>query len=633
MSFKPRRGTARGFFAFVGLAVCLAPLRSGQFEQRYDLTLDRVLAGGPPVYDRRFLLADVIPEPVRRFTNFSGDLSGRYLEALAAASARRPELVGKLRPLAAAILSHQKPDGHFGEPMSGAVEDGDMARLWGNGRLLAGLLAYHEQSGAPEALQSARRIGDFLIEYAPRAGRESVRREYSSGKFASGYVCWTQNIEGLVELHRRTADARYLDLAGRMAAAVEQHPGQHSHGLLTSLRGMLALSEAAQDRRWRRKVERAWERLTNSPNVLAGEIIPEALHPAIARDEGCSQADWLRLNLQLWRLTGRPRYLARAERSLFNAFFMNQQAAGDFGHLLLEENGLGPGAVRAWWCCTLHGLRAFTAVAESVFRWTDGVLHYDLPVDGEGRGGGLAIRARSSLETSASVRLEVLEGARVPLALRAPEWAAELRVRLGGRALQGEAADGFLRLERDWRAGDVLTIEYPMRTRSEADPRRPGRFAVFHGPWLLGVSERRSPFFFDEIPDQNKVLLAEGGAPPPFRSAAGTGAPGPFAVPAARRKIEWIPSGYPVQPQTAALRPLAERTAELTDARWAFWFQRAGEDRAWRETYAKVSLAAETWLPSFLWGLLAGALLAAAPLAAAALWRRRERRRPKEARQ
>ena len=58
---------------------------AGELTERFNRTLERVLRGGPPAYDEAFLLADVIPEDVRRFTKFSGDLSGRYVGALAIA--------------------------------------------------------------------------------------------------------------------------------------------------------------------------------------------------------------------------------------------------------------------------------------------------------------------------------------------------------------------------------------------------------------------------------------------------------------------------------------------------------------------------------------------------------------------
>ena len=54
---------------------------------RYQLTRDRVLAGSRPAYTQEFLLEDLHGLPGRRFTNFSGDLSGRWIGALSACSA------------------------------------------------------------------------------------------------------------------------------------------------------------------------------------------------------------------------------------------------------------------------------------------------------------------------------------------------------------------------------------------------------------------------------------------------------------------------------------------------------------------------------------------------------------------
>ena len=58
-------------------------------------------------------------------------------------------------------------------------------------------------------------------------------------------------------------------------------------------------------------------------------------------------------------------------------------------------------AARAWWCCTLHGARAFYAVRRMVFHDDDRGLAYDLPVDGTGAAKGLSLRADSSLQEMA----------------------------------------------------------------------------------------------------------------------------------------------------------------------------------------------------------------------------------------
>jgi hypothetical protein len=62
-----------------------ALLAGDELTARFELTLNRVLRGGPPFYTGDFVLADAVPLHVRRFTEFSGDVSGRYIGALAVA--------------------------------------------------------------------------------------------------------------------------------------------------------------------------------------------------------------------------------------------------------------------------------------------------------------------------------------------------------------------------------------------------------------------------------------------------------------------------------------------------------------------------------------------------------------------
>ncbi len=57
---------------------------AGELQERIRMTRDRLTGDGEPSFSDRFVLADVALDPVypRRFTNYSGDLSGRYVGAL-----------------------------------------------------------------------------------------------------------------------------------------------------------------------------------------------------------------------------------------------------------------------------------------------------------------------------------------------------------------------------------------------------------------------------------------------------------------------------------------------------------------------------------------------------------------------
>ena len=635
------------------LLAVLGHLQAGDLTERFELTLRRVLQGGPPVYTRELLLADVIPKDIRRFTNFSGDLSGRYVGALALASLHKSEANAPLHALVSEILSHQKPDGHFGDPM-GLTEmaDDDMARLWGNGRMLIGLLEYYDVDPRPEVLQAARHIGDFLVEVAPRFNSPAVGRFFSDGRFATGYICWTQNLEGLVALYRQTSDKRYLKLARQLAERASRHPSQHSHGFLSTLRGMLELARITGEQSYLDQLRREWEGIANSENLLIQGAIPEAFAPSIERDEGCSQADWLRLNLDLWRETRNAEYLEQAEHTLFNEFFLNQFATGDFGHVSLRETGVGAETARAWWCCTLHGLRAFPAVFDSVFRSQDERLFYELPLDGESGVEGLRVVARSSLESDGSIRLQIADSddRSHTIKVRKPAWASKLEAQIppnievadvdladAGLA-SADVADSrqqYLSLTGVWKEGDEVILHYDFETRLEPHPSRSGYTAVFHGPWLLAVDEASSPYFFDEPYSHNRVELANLNAPsmeaasleaendaaehdPPAAGVPVTTPLKKFTVPVARRDLKWIPAGYRNQPQHATLRPVAERTASVQPTRWEFWF-RTEEPADRPSSTTPHSPSRSNWLPY-------SALLLALALVAT-IWYRRRRRR------
>jgi len=98
---------------------------------------------------------------------------------------------------------------------------------------------------------------------------------------------------------------------------------------------------------------------------------------------------------------------------IFNEFAFNQFATGDFGHRVYTETGLpATGAARAWWCCTLHGLRCFPDIRESAFRETNGRIAYESPVDGEIESALLSARAESDLQNTSMVKIRITRGER-----------------------------------------------------------------------------------------------------------------------------------------------------------------------------------------------------------------------------
>lgn len=260
----------------------------GDLGRRFDLTLRRVLYGDDPHYGEEFLLADVRPIAERRFTEYSGDLSGRYIGALATAARVYGVGVPGLDALVKKTIALQKPEGYFGGAFHfDQPADADMALLWGNGRLLVGLLEYYRWKPSEAVLASSRRIGDFLVRISPRMLSKGIRDAFGAQHFASSYICWTQQTEGLAKLYGATKDERYRTLAEKIVAVTERRAGDHVHGYLTSLRGAMDLYAETKDARLLRQSEDSWEQITDSCDLLMTGGVPEGWSPNNHRTEGC----------------------------------------------------------------------------------------------------------------------------------------------------------------------------------------------------------------------------------------------------------------------------------------------------------------------------------------------------------
>ncbi|RPJ55024.1 MAG: hypothetical protein EHM23_27495, partial [Acidobacteria bacterium] len=463
---------------------------AGLLARRVKLTADRLLSGQIPSFTPEFVLADVALIPERRFNEYSGDLSGRYLGALALLPA--DDSAERLRSLVAQLIGHQRSDGRFGQQdlvfKADQIGPRHMALLWGNGRLLVGLLEYYEQSRDQKVLDVASRLGRFLLGVRRECSDPAVLKKLE-GQGASGYICFTQLIESLVLLKRATGDKALLEAASSIIPLLQPRGIQHAHGYLSTLRGIMMLYDETGDAKQLAFVEDAFARLVESPDYTEFGSVLEYFGLRSAgqgasdrstivqnsgkdpRDEGCGHADFLRLGLQLWRQTGKLQYLERAESCLWNGFYFNQFPSGDFGHHVCTEPGVKPNdnVARAWWCCTMHGYRAFPDILQSVVTEAEEGIRISLfeEVDWTGETLGLKLR-RSSRQLQPlhwGVSLEMTRAASdsPPILVRVPAWAERADFLLNGQPITMEIRDGYSKVQRAWAVGDRLEVVFRCR--------------------------------------------------------------------------------------------------------------------------------------------------------------------------
>jgi len=494
----------------------------GEFTLRHEMTRQRLTGDRyKPVFTDEFILADVnidLENP-RRFYNYSGDLSGRYIEALSPCC--NEEECQRLDNFVQEALKYQKPDGRFGSSelifTREYIDKEHTALLWGNGRLLVGLLGYYKKNPDKKVLDVAIRIGDFFLDTYSELTPEVIKRLEGLG--AAGTICFTQWAEPLVMLSQATGNARYAEIAAKVYPSLPPRGKQHSHGYLTTLRGVLDLYEYTKDKVHLDFVMNSYHDLIQSEDFTIYGSVKEYFGGKGGRDEGCSHVDFMRLSLHLYKITGTTSYLERAEFATFNALYFNQFFTGDFGHHPIDHIEAYSKIVNAaWWCCTMSGLRAMQIIKDNYFvENKDGTIKLNLYIDTEYVDDRLSLKLTREKNKegyhSYNILFEKAEDLKQPMMLRYPTWAEDFSVTVNGKEVATKVENGYCLVYSKPSAGDMFQVNMKYKTRILFPDKStklleeinsPVSGALCYGPFIMAVDNKLDYTFLAE-PNNNLI--------------------------------------------------------------------------------------------------------------------------------
>ena len=503
-----------------------------EMDARIKMITNRIAFGDEPKLTEDFIVACVTLDPKfdRRFTEFSGDQCGRYLSAFS--GIQIPENPVDIREVAQKIIRTQKADGRFGnadlnfdDPMK--LEGNHMALLWGNGRLLTGLMDYYLTSKDPAVLQSAVKLGNFLLKTAQSCLQKSVVERFKT-MGAMGYICFTQITDGMVKLYEQTSDKNYMQTASSIYLLLPPLGNQHSHGFLNTLLGVMHLYKVTNDPKQLAYVEKIYAQVLEAPDFLISGGVPEFFNaegtkPG-SRDEGCSEADFIMVSLELWKATGNVQYLDRAEYCLNNELMYNQFESGDFGSHPIRKNfgfevATSPG--RCWWCCDYHGLQAMLEARKIIVTNHNGQKQVNLFAHINYRDSDLAFTLSKNSRSSSgyTLRIDSCKKSMEVIALRIPTWTKEIFISLNGQKIEGKKENGYLLFNRIWAKGDdlqinliyqlkITTLDKQFYTLAQM-PISLKKAALQYGPYLLSADDGFSTAFLAEPAGRNVIYLSE----------------------------------------------------------------------------------------------------------------------------
>lgn len=112
---------------------------------------------------------------------------------------------------------------------------------------------------------------------------------------------------------------------------------------------------------------------------------------------------------------------------------------------------------------------------------------------GDGTTVRIAEETKYPFDESVQFKVSAEKAVTFPLYLRIPAWCEAPRIFINGATAKVGASTGkFVRIEREWKNGDVVTLQLPMRVSVKTWTRNHGSVSVSHGPltFSLKIGER-----------------------------------------------------------------------------------------------------------------------------------------------
>ena len=493
--------------------------------------------------------------PWRELLPWSGEFAGKHLTA--AVQVLRLTANESLRVEIALFVHHlvglQAEDGYLGPfpkryRLSGMAPNvgregqvGNTWDAWGHYHIMLGLLLWHDDTEDRKALVCATRIGELICSkfLNSRKGKRLVDTGSTEMNLAV--------IHSLCLLYRKVGAQRYLDMALKVAEEFaardkgEPLAGDYINTALEGkeffespkprweslhpLLGMLELYWLTGQERFRTAFEHWWWSIVkldrhNNGGFTSGERAqgnPYHQGPI----ETCCTIAWIAMSVEMLRLTADSRVADEIELSTLNSVVGLHASSGRWvtyntpmdgvrkasAHDIVFQAREGSPELN---CCSVNGPRGFGMVSEwALMQDGDGLLlnWYGPGQLGAQVKGGVTVRLEQDTEYPrkgrVAIRVDPAKRARFALKLRIPYWSERTRVMLNDSKLAtGRIEAGrYLVIEREWRRGDAIVVDFDFRLRQWVGGKEcRGRASLFRGPVLLTYDRRFNAGDPDSIP-------------------------------------------------------------------------------------------------------------------------------------
>lgn len=376
-------------------------------------------------------------------------------------------------------------------------------------KTFAGLRDAYQLAGNNRAREILVRAGDWCDSVL--SGLTEAQMQLMLGQEHGGMN------EVLADLYAISGDKKYLRLAQRFCHQAVLEPlrrhedqltGKHANTQIPKVIGLERIATLTGDTTADSGARFFWENVTGKRTVaFGGNSVsehfndPQNFGGMIEHREGpetCNTYNMLRLTEQLFAAQPRAAYADYYERALYN-------------HILASINPERPGYVyftpirpqhyrvysqpdKSFWCCVGTGIENPGRYGEFIYAAAPDGIYVNLFIPSEltATNQGLTLRQETSFpdEPRTRLTLKLNRPREFTLHLRHPGWVAagEFAVRVNGQpASVATTPSSYAALRREWRDGDRVELELPLRTTVERLPDGSDWVAILRGPIVLAA--------------------------------------------------------------------------------------------------------------------------------------------------
>jgi hypothetical protein len=380
-------------------------------------------------------------------------------------------------------------------------------------KIMAGLMDVSVYCDNPQALQVARRLGDWA-----KTGTDKLNDEQMQKMLAIEHGGIN---EALANLSALTGEEKYLRLAlrfnhreviGPASNREDNLTGKHANTQIPKFVGTAREYELTGQDRLKTASMFFWDTVVKERSYVIGgnslgemftapENLSEALGPNTC--ETCNTYNMLKLTRHLFSWEPRAEYADFYERALYNHILASQNpGTGMMCYFLPLASGRKEYCTPedSFWCCTGTGIENHAKYGESIyFHRGKTVLFVNLFIASELRWteAGLTLRQETKYPEQGRTRFVFAceKPIRLRFQIRHPDWAASgFDIRVNGAKEADESVPGsYAVVARNWNNGDTVEVNMPFSLRTEGFRDNPHRVAVMYGPLVLCAESQEDP--------------------------------------------------------------------------------------------------------------------------------------------